>query len=352
MNKELLVARIISGRVRLKLPRNEHLLLMGVSRDRQYAAQELYVDTLEEGLEEGLFDDNELLDWMIQEGHWDEERAKLLTNLPKEIEEFKVQMFKLSFRTAEKNKIRLYLNTAKEKLMEVSMQRHAWDHISAAGNAAFVRSRYLFGCALHTQDGRPVFNLDRFWESESAVLEQGMFIYSRLRINEPEYRELARSEPWSSLWSTRKCEASLFGVPVADYTEEQRAMVGWAQLYTSIYEHPERPPDDVVADDDCLDGWLIDQKRQHEKAIAKSAADELTGGKNKNAEELYLVADSVDDARRIETLNSEMASAIKRKRFKHLKEKGEVSEQEMPDTRQRVQMQKTNQFMDSVKGKG
>jgi len=352
--KELIVARVCAGIVRLHvhLPgkaRPTTLLLKRPTREQVYIAQEIYLEQMREAELQGAFTEEALLEWMYEEGNWDASKQKLLTTLPKDIEEWKIKLFRATFRSEEKKTIRLYLDAARSALYRTLEERHKWDHLSCAGVAGMARSRYLMGCSLYWTNGAPVFNHDEFWEESCELLDHAMKAWSKERIGEDAFREIARTDPWRSIWSTRKSEPSLFGVPSVDYTEEQRGLIGWSLLYDSVYEHPERPADDIIEDNDALDGWLIEQRREQEKRVNKVSAEDLIGNeKIRNSSEVFLVAETIKDAEKVDNLNDPHAKSIKKRRFEHLKKKGTVSESDMPDTKQNLRAQTHSQFMDTV----
>lgn len=345
--KELLVARICSGTVRCRLDRpngSRVYLLKSPTSEQLYRAQELYAERFEDCERSGLYTEAALLDFLIVQDFWTIEQEELLTKLPKEIDEFKVGLFKTGFRSKEKTVIRKALVAARQKLGELSMQRAAYAHLSCSGVASLARSKYLIGVSLYRRSGQPAF-AGNFWKHSSSLLDAAMEEVARQKLTEAHYRELARSEPWRSIWSSRTSEGSLFGVPVTRHNEDQHNLVCWSMLYDNVYSHPNAPSDEVIADDDVLDGWLIDQRRQREAAANEGSADELIKNeKIRSSQEVYLVADTVDDARKVESLNSAAATATKRQRFKALKEAGTLNELEMPDTKRRLRMEATQKL--------
>lgn len=327
------MARIVSGSVRLRL----HLgvfTLVSPTRPQRYEAQELFAERLDEASAEGLFSEEELYDHLVESGAWDEESDGLLSSLPKEIEEFKFKLYKANFRSNERAVVRKALRAAEARVAELEGRRHAQDHLSRLGFAALARSRYLLGACLLARDGSPACAGDPgSWPSE--LLEEAAAAHAALRLGERDYRELARGEPWRSLWGCRRGDGDLFGVPAADYTDEQRAIVSFACLYDDVRQHPECPADDVVADDDLLDGWLIDQRRR--RADAGTDPDGLvTNERIRNSQEVFFVADTREDADRIMAMNNEHARAVARGRFRVIAERGSLSEADMPDTKRNL----------------
>ena len=345
--REFLVARICSGSVRCRVALHsgsKTFLLKSPTPDQLYRAQELYLDRFRDCELQGLYTDEQLLDFLVDNGFWTIEQEKLLGLLPKEIDQFKLALFKSGFRSTEKLVVRKALATARAKLHELLGAKNAYDHLSCSGVASLARSKYLIGCALHRRDGSPVFP-NNFWSGPSRLLDAVMTEVAKQKLTESQYRELARTEPWRSLWSTNKCEGSLFGVPVIRHTEDQHNLVCWSMLYDNVYGHSNAPADEVISDDDTLDGWLIDQRQQREAASNQTAAEELIQNeKIRGSQEVYLMADTIEDARKVEGLNDEVTQSIKRQRFRALKEAGTLNELEMPDTKQRLRMEATQRL--------
>jgi len=119
-------------------------------------------------------------------------------------------------------------------------------------------------------------------------------------------------------------------------------LISWSQLYDNIAEHPECPPDDLINDDDALDGWMINQKREREQKKNQNSIDSSLTDKVKNSSEIFIVAHSQKERDRIESMNSPEVKAIKRSREKIIQEKGEVSDLDFSDVRRDIQMKKNS----------
>jgi hypothetical protein len=209
--------------------------------------------------------------------------------------------------------------------------------VTVEGAAALARTRYLTAVSLFRDNGNPLFSDDPH-SHDSLLLDRLLTELNRIQISEEVMRELARTEPWRNFWACR--QEGLFGVPVSDYSQEQLRLVGYSLFFDSIYEHAKCPSQEIIADDDVLDGWLILQRREREKEQIKLMGDEKVGNdKIRNSQEVYLMADSVADAKKIDLMNDKMSSMTKKQRFAFLKQKGIVNELEMPDTKQRLRIE-------------
>lgn len=353
MGRDLIFARIVSGSVRCPVSGKDRprlLLLKRPSRDQRYAAEEVYQDSLREAELEGLYNEEELFEYLLENELWDEEREHKLEGISKDIEELKLGLFRLLFKAKERGITRSALVRAKELQQKLFAERHAYDYLSCQGSAVMSRQRFLTASSLYWPGGDPVFAGDAFWEDQGGLLEEALSSLSANRLTDEAFRDLVRNEPWRSFWNCRKCEGTLFGVPPADYSDEQRAAACWAALYDNVYEHPECPSDDVINDDDMFDGWLIYQRRQREDRLAKKKGEEfLTNEKIRSAGEVFIVADTAEDARKIDALNDEYGAAIKKQRLAHIQEKGVVKEGNMPDTQRNLRMEATRKFAASMR---
>jgi hypothetical protein len=339
--RELLVARICSGGVRCKVRdhngRTIDVVIRKPSRDDIYVSCEVFAEMMEQ-CHFSLYSEDELIQFMYDRSLWDDARQRQLDGIPKDIDNLKVGLFQNVMKAKDRDTVRKTLTAARKKLGELSKQRHAYDHLSCLGAANIAKSRYLIGKSLYTPSGRPIFSEDDFWEYPSTILDNVMTWYASNRLEDAEIRELARTDPWRSIWLAKKVEASLFGVAAVDHTEEQRALLTWSTIYENAYQHSECPSDAVIEDDDMFDGWMIFQRRKREDETTKGTAEGGLSRKIRDSQEVFLVANDADEAKRIHDLNDEQAKATLRRRFDKLAREGSVREIDMPDTRHRYRM--------------
>jgi hypothetical protein len=121
-------------------------------------------------------------------------------------------------------------------------------------------------------------------------------------------------------------------------------------MYDSIYENPDRPTEDVIEDDDMLDGWIILQRKNAEKDRKQREADSILGKKgvsnnrpNMDGGEIFIFAESGDDAGRVKDLNDINAHRISKMRAEALASKGSLEEHELPDVQLELRQQAMKQ---------
>jgi hypothetical protein len=97
--------------------------------------------------------------------------------------------------------------------------------------------------------------------------------YNYTIVDSVKIRALARSGVWRVKWNAAKTCGNLqqlFNVDLSDLTVDQHMLIYWSQVYDSVYEAYERPPDYIIEDDDELDKWLEKEGEEREKERRKS----------------------------------------------------------------------------------
>ena len=131
-----------------------------------------------------------------------------------------------------------------------------------------------------------------------------------------------------------------------NWTDEQKTLVVLTKMYDSAYQHPECPPDSVFEDDDMFDGWMILQRRENEKTKNKNRTEKLLDGKKLNkAGEIFLVANSKEEAQNIYSLNDNNSRHIIKERENIIKNTSEtIDVGQLPDVQRDLTMQTNQQF--------
>jgi len=346
--RELHVARILSGTTRLRLwdhGKQRLFLVRSPTPAERYASIEAAMEAVAEAGTEELWSENELLVFLHENGLWSDEKQKMFEQVEKDIETLKVKLYQMAFRSAELAVGRRMLKVAKAKQNELYAERHQYDHMTADGQAPLARMRYMVGCCLLRADGSQVWKNNEFMDSDDLLLDEAVNAFGKSRAGEAVLRELARSEPWRSIWSCRHSEGSVFGKPSAELSDEQRHLTVWSRVYDNAYEDSECPPDSVVSDDDMFDGWLILKRRERDKGMKNKQADNALNEKVAKSGEVFIInampeqaetSMTAEEVAAVHDLNDENAAAVKNRRMALLKQKGVVLEAEMPDSREKI----------------
>lgn len=314
---------------------------MTPSRDLLIQSQQVYKDAISQGRENCLMDDGEICNYLIDRGDWSEEKEKnLIEVLPKHIEYWKEELFKAWPKPSELETVRKYLERAKKELENLMYVRHSLDYISLEGLANYAKTQFIIenSCYLNDRIYR--------WQKYSPYL--AMVYYQDNLISENAIREIAHSYPWDGIWHSGKKLGNLFGKAAIDLSQDQHRLVMWSSTYDSVMEHPDNLSQEIMKDNDLLDGWFIIKRKEKESETKKPAG---LNPKIANSDEIYLTAKTMEDAKKIDSMNSSYAKTIKKQRFNAIAKHGEVNELMLPDVNRDLQMAIVNKLSQNVKGR-
>lgn len=351
--REIHTYRILSGRTKIALGGRGgtapiSVLVLPPGPSLRLEAAEVYRDVLQECYLAGVLPEADATPLLRSRGLWTDHDAAQHELLARKIDDMKVGLFENWTHSNHRHQIRRALDVGRAELARLDGVLHCLDHVTCEGVAAAGKVRYLTGRSLADDRGIPL-PLD--WDGLDIVDEVIEHLV-RDRLAEPEVRELCRNDPWRSYWSSREFAGrGLVDASAGGLTDEQRYCMMWSNIYDSIRESVDCPDDSILEDDDMLDGWMLKQKRERDAQRTKKRGDEVANEKVRNSDEVYLVADGVEDARRIDAINDEVARTIKAQRMEHLRARGQVPELEMPDTWSRFQMEASRAISDRIKGK-
>jgi hypothetical protein len=102
-------------------------------------------------------------------------------------------------------------------------------------------------------------------------------------------------------------------------------------MYDNVFKNQDCPCDEIIEDDDLLDGWMIKIRREKEAERQQNEVIQILGDKHKNDTEIFLPARTKEEAQRIDAYNSPEALRIKKQREHLIRERGEMAEENLPD---------------------
>lgn len=327
--REFFISRIRSGCVPVKIG-GRRLVVGYPSNLILLRSNEIYIEEYERGVEEELLNDEDAYNLLMSMGLWSEQQEKELEKVvPDHIEYWKIELYKNILKSNTRIIIRKYLDTAKKELNRLYNIRHSFDHMTCAGYASYVKNMFLISRCTTYKNRRIDWN--------EFDLNKVMALYHENLLDADTIRVLARSSPWSGMWPVLKANGKIFDT--INITTEQQALLSWSTMYDRIYESPDCPPEEVIDDDDMLDGWLLIQRRQREVDKKKHELENMENKKIAGADEVFFVAETPQDAQKIDLLNDAQAMQIKKQKLQEVKNKGQVAEQQLSDVKRKRAIQ-------------
>lgn len=335
------LSRILSG-FYLFLSKDIRYKLVYPDISIKYEA-ELYA---EEEYEKNKFNEwineDSIVDSLVSIGVWSYNGDDNLKNLEKQMDDLKVDIYKNFLNPPKLKSLKRTLNNINNTYNRLYGTRHSLDQYTANGYSQYLKNQYILIHSLYAMNGSRVFN--NIESADYNLLNRLSSEISSQIIDVPTYRSIARSDTWRNYWSSNS--DNLFDNSVVNWTDEQKTLVVLTKMYDSAYQHPECPPDNVFDDDDMFDGWMILQKRENEKTRNKNRTDKILEGKKLDkAGEVFIVANSKEEAQNIYDLNDHNSRHIIKEREIILKNTSDtIDVSKLPDVQRDLTIQTNQQF--------
>ena len=292
--REYFVSEIIYG-AKIVDFRSKTLIVQPPTIEQRYLANRVFKRVYDEALLAGVYTRKEMLEIMIEQGVWSEKDEGQIDKNKRAIEDTKLQIYKSFFNESKKAELKEKLKRLKQDQHLLLSRKHTNDQNDCEGIATYSRWNWLIENTTYDEDGNDYDFLDI---GISTVLRR----YNSNSLDVEQFRELARTDPWRSIWSTSQSPESIFNRKTSELTQDQLGIISWSRLYDSVAESHESPQDKIIEDDDALDGWLIEQRRKRENEKNKYKLDGYDD-KHQGADEVYVMVSSEEEAAEVYGMN-------------------------------------------------
>lgn len=340
--REFFIATIRSGKTFLK----DGLIVISPTIDQLVQSCQKYNEAYEEALNDGLMTEEEMSSWMKEQYIWTSFHENRLEDIKKKIENFKVEIYEARQDPKLAKRIRLSIRESEDILSAELMQKNYNYQNTCEGFASTEKTAWLIENL--TFKNNELYDFSDI--SLQTVIEQWYMSF----LSDNKCRDLARNEPWKSLWIIReKSELQLFAnAGITELNHNQKNLIVWSQMYDNIQESLDCPSKEVIEDDDMLDGWFIIQNRKREKEkLEKDFENSTKNAKIKGSSEVFIMAKNPEKAKNIQNMNSATAQAIINQRTKTIDSKGSVGQQDFHDEKMKIHTKKMEMASKQAKSK-
>lgn len=298
----------------------------------------------EESYEQLKFDnilEDEIYDHLEEHELGDRSLKKFLENQNKKLENLKVDLFQSFYQEKKKKDIKKKIERMNIEILKTMEQLHYFDRLTIENICTNIQNEFLLANGIYTRDHELVFNYDDINSIDQTVFNNMNGIIASKFLSTHEYKEVARSYAWRSMWNIKgHC---IFADPICEWSEEQKTLANVSQMYDNIYQHPDCPDDEIIEDDDALDGWSIYHNRKNKLEKKQKGVNDLLDSRHKDAKEVFMVAETQQDLENIYSLNdADSMNRIKTKMDFVNSRKGRVKEIELPDVQADLLQQASN----------
>ena len=355
--REAITAKLLAGmtffifggqRYKIINPNPEQLLL----------AEEIALEGCVSASYQQLLSDEESKKFLHDKNIWTYEDEDALKEAEANLDDLKEALFKSFGNAKAARSIRAKLKGTKDAIQEGMVRKYSMATMTFEYHRTAIKRQFLSAMCTYNMRGDKMYSADNFYSSDSSLAEAAFEARENDIVTQEQMREVARNEPWKSYWMVSKQNLfgnpalNLFGpskeeaviIPSSCLNPYQRAMVGVCKMYDNAQQHPDCPSSKVMDDDDMFDGWMIFEHRKQEKAQKKSRLDKLS---DKKGTELFVMAESSEDAKEIMSVNDETERQRLLGRFKQIRgSKETLQEAELLD----VKMDLNKQLSEQAKG--
>lgn len=342
--REFFISLIRTGKVFIEY-KDIELEIIPPTTEQVFRSCQVYNKVFLEAYNDDVMTEEETLAWMKQRGLWSKEKDEKIEGYNKDIEKLRLEIYNARKNEQLRENIRRYLRAGEKQLSELMSEKNQYLMNTCEGLATAEKSMFIIKNTTYLNN--------KLYEFDELSLTYITNEWQESFLSDKQIRELARDDPWKSLWLTKdKAKIKLFHRKAdQELTINQKALVIWSQMYDNIQESLDCPESYVINDDDLLDGWFIAQnkKREREKR-EKEFEEETKNSKIKNSGEIFVMSKNAQDVDRINSMNDVNSHNIKKQRSQVLKNKKSVEQQDFLDEQFRIRSQQTDAYKSRFKG--
>lgn len=347
--RDFLITTLTTGQLHFRVDSYPYFLSC-VSSSVKVIANNIYEEALYNNRFEKWLDSQTAKKLLIQRGIISPLIDNQIKSIEESIEDLKVSLYKSMFSTSDEKRIRKELKMAKTKLAELEKSKSELHYLTLEGFAARLKFMTIIAGSLYSAiTFKRIYTNDEVKEPDFFFIDRITSQRSKLEPVEKEIREIARTQPWRTIWSLGK--PNPFNKSIVNLTEYQQTLMIYSNMYDNIRESMECPPDNIINDDDTCDGWLILQSRKRDKELKERQTNEVLGKKVSDAQELFIPAKNKDDFERINSMNDGGNKIVVGQRINQIKQQGIVKDGDLVDNKIKKQGISIQQFKDKAGGK-
>lgn len=237
-----------------------------------------------------------------------------LESIDKRIENSKIDLYLNFFDRTKRQKYRKELESHRKRYNQIYQWSHSLDPLTLEHFLSNMKHEFIIRNTLYKyKTNLLVFDTEHidyaFFNRITQTITENMLDMSILK-------KIARSDYWRNYYSINKNH--LLSYSTIDFSDEQKALLSLSNMYDKIYEHPECPENDILEDDDALDGWMLHQQKENKRLKKEKGVNTLLGNKNQQANEVFLMASNKDQSQDIIGLNTKDSEMIRKNKVQEV----------------------------------
>ena len=278
---------------------------------------------------------------------WTFKDTENLKSLEKNLENMKLDLFSNRFNASYTNKLRKKISSVKAGILKSHLNKNKFLDQTLEHHASEMKEKFLVCMSIRNDRGKKICNRNNFLDIDDRFIQIHNDISNREVVTVAEFREVARSQPFRGMWNHAKYR--VFDRKVSELTQYQKVLASYSVMYDNVFKSVECPTDDVVNDDDMLDGWFIQQHKEQEERRKEKEGDKMFSKfKDKDGQELFIVSDR-EEINQIYNMNDDHSRNVIKSRNKQIERDKVVNHGDLKDVKMDLHMQATQEIRQNMR---
>ena len=199
------------------------------SKEVRLLAEHIYQETLHSLRFDNLITKEKAALFLRGIGKWRPSDDESMKKLEKHLEDKKVDLYRALYHSERQDRLRRTIVMAKKSINNALYRKHSLDYMTLDYHANTTKKKFITAMCLRDGDNDPIYTEQTFGKADSTILENVLTALDADIITIDEFRELARSDPWRTMWNLGK-ESCISSSPL-EWTDDQKTLVTFAKMY-------------------------------------------------------------------------------------------------------------------------
>lgn len=344
-NLEKILYRILLGYYYINID-NQSYKILSPSLQIKYDAEILYDNLIEDNKFDKIWlTRKEIEMYLITNGIWNINDDKIIKDLENQIDDIKVDIYIHFFNSTKRKSLVSNLEFAQKNLTKLYAKKQSLDFLSIEEHALNAKNEYMLIKTIYDGANNLVFNINK--DIEHNMLQNFIREIVNNSLDTKQIRALAKSEIWRSYSSVCNLQRDIINT-----SDDYKHLINIHNMYYNVRQHPECPLEDIINDDNALDGWFIQQNRKADKEKKKNAILDKVGGKiNDKASHVFIFTNNEEEIQQINDLNDFEQKALKQEVAKYCAANPGTKWEDVPAVKRLQQMEAKKLLDQQIKRK-
>lgn len=332
LNLEKILYRIILGYYYIEI--NDQIYkVITPSLDIKYRAEILFDKTIEDNkYDKRWLNDDEIKYYLLINNIWMDKDDKRIKEVEKIIEDNKIDLFKNFSNSKTKNKLKKDIQSLKKSLNKLYSRKKTLDYLGIHDYALSIKNEFIVMNCVYDERNHLVFDRSET-DCDFSKLQSFVKEIIDASISVEDMKTLVKSSLWRSYSAC--CD---FNRDILNINDDYKYLINLHKMYDNARQHPEAPSEDIIEDDDALDGWFLFQNRKAEKEKKKQSA--LSKFDNKKfGQHNFIFAENQEEANTINELNDDEEKIFAKQLIEYSKNNPGAKWQDIPVIRRQLEQE-------------